>query len=88
VEEALALRDRGDYLRSGWALEAALQRGADEDAYLSLLVDSQIRSGRLLAALFTLERLCSMHPDHDGARRLHRLIADTIGAVRPEEVCQ
>jgi len=76
MARALALVEAGDQLGASRYLEAALSEGADETEVLPILVGCQIRSGRLLAASETTERLLQLNGDESHTRQLHTLLGE------------
>jgi len=72
------LSEKGEYLHASYYYEAALDEGASELEYLPALIDSQVRSGRLLASLSSLERFCELQPENREARKFYILIKKII----------
>ncbi|MBN2718953.1 MAG: hypothetical protein JXX14_24110 [Deltaproteobacteria bacterium] len=64
LKTGLEIRDAGNHLYASYWFEAALaQHPQEEQKILRLLVESQIRAGRLLAAQSGLERLQQLNAD-------------------------
>ncbi len=82
AETADALERRGRHLEASFYWEAALRNGGDETRILPRLFVTQVRSGRLRAAKYSMERLVELHP---GSRELREMLTLlTVYTPRPD----
>ena len=74
----LELQRSGRYLEATYYLEALIKDRDDEIKYLPLLIESQVRSHRLLASLESLLRLRVLQPDNRAADELYYIIKRAV----------
>lgn len=70
-----ALERRGRHLEASYYWEAALRNGGEEEGILPRLFVTQVRSGRLRAAKFTIHRLLELHPENRELHAFQNLLA-------------
>ena len=74
AENAEALCKNGRFLQASYFLEAAIKTEEDERRYLPLLIETLIKSRRLLASLPNLQRLMELEPENTEVKELYRII--------------
>jgi Flp pilus assembly protein TadD len=67
---ATNLSQKGDHLSASYYLEVLISKNPQNPEYLKMLIESQIRAGRLVAARLNLEVLVEKEPKNNEAIKL------------------